>query len=310
VAGEIVKATTAKSEINATVPTGPRQGIVWLASYPKSGNTWFRIFLSNLLSCRDEPVTLRGIGWSIASARDVFDDLAGIDSSDLSHEEIDWYRRRVYEQIATEANEFPIFMKTHDAYTYLDDGEPMLSRKATAAAIYFVRNPLDVAVSLAYHSGHENFDRAIAEMSSREWGHFCHAKERLTNQLRQLMFGWSGHVESWLAADAAVHVMRYEDMKAHPHETFAGAVRFAGLQHTDEEVEVALQKARFENLQKMEQEDGFREKAPNCKAFFRKGSVGSWREKLKEQQVDRIIADHGELMRRFGYLDVDGRLAF
>jgi hypothetical protein len=122
------------------------------------------------------------------------------------------------------------------------------------------------------------------------------------------MFGWSGHAESWLAADAAVHVMRYEDMKTKPLETFFAAVRFAGLGHTEEDIQVALEKTRFENLQKMEQEDGFCEKTPHCAAFFRKGSVGSWREKLNEEQVARIIADHGERMRQFGYLDDDGGL--
>jgi len=237
---------------------GPDRGIVWLASYPKSGNTWLRVFLRNLLSGGEEPAGLQGIGFSIASCRSVFDELAGIDSSEISHEEIDRLRPRVYEQIVAEATEFPVFMKTHDAYTYLPDGEPMLSRRATAGAVYLVRNPLDVSVSFAYHSGQESFDRTIADMGSRENGHFCHKRKRLSKQLRQLMFGWSGHVESWLEADAPVHVMRYEDMKARPLETFAAAVRFAGLDYSQEEIERALDKSRFERLQEMERENGFR----------------------------------------------------
>ncbi|MEK6249407.1 MAG: sulfotransferase domain-containing protein [Planctomycetales bacterium] len=287
-----------------------KEGIVWLASYPKSGNTWFRIFLKNLMARHEDPAKLQGIGCSIASARSVFDDLAGIDSSEMSHDEIDWYRAQVYEQIASEARSFPIFMKTHDAYTYLASGEPMLSRKATAGGIYFVRNPLDVAVSFAYHSGHNNFDRTITEMGSRECGHFCHGNKRLFMQLRQLMFGWSGHVESWTQSDAKVHVMRYEDMKANPQETFSGAIQFTGLDYNEEDVTIALEKSKFENLQQMEQEDGFREKAVQCTAFFRKGSVGSWREKLNEQQVERIITDHGKLMKQFGYLDENNQPVF
>ena len=167
---------------------------------------------------------------------------------------------------------------------------------------------MDVAASFALHSGHENFDATISEMGARRTGRFCHGERRLTNQLRQLMFGWSGHVESWLEAEADVHVMRYEDMKVTPQKTFTGAVRFAGLDYTEDQIAVALEKARFENLQKMEQNGGFREKTVRSKVFFRKGVVGSWREELNDEQVQRIVNDHGELMRRFGYLSEDGQL--
>jgi hypothetical protein len=299
-------AVSSQNQTSVGPSCGLRQGIIWLASYPKSGNTWFRIFLRNLLSGHDEPAGLEGIGFTIAACRSLFDDLAGIDSSDLSHEEIDLLRPRVYEQIVAEAEKSPIFMKTHDAYSYLPNGEPLLSRQATAGAIYFIRNPLDVAVSFAHHSGHENFDLTIAEMGSFDKGHFCHYTKRLWSQLRQLMFGWSGHVRSWLEADVPVHVLRYEDMHSQPLETFAGAIRFAGLGHTDEEIRPALEKSRFDRLKETEQESGFCEKAPRCKAFFRRGSVGSWRETLNEQQAQRIIVDHGEMMRKLGYLTEDG----
>ena len=101
---------------------GPRRGIIWLASYPKSGNTWLRIFLRNLLSGEDGPAALDEIGFTIASSRALFDDLSGIDSSDMTHDEIDRLRPRVYEQIVDRAEELPVFMRTHDAYTYLPKG--------------------------------------------------------------------------------------------------------------------------------------------------------------------------------------------
>jgi len=290
----------------ACEPNEQEKGIIWLASYPKSGNTWFRIFLRNLVGDHHSLSKLDGIGFGGASCRHVFDDCAGVDSSDMTLDEIDLLRPRVYELIVDESNELPIYIKTHDAYTLLPDGQAMLSRRATAGAIYFVRNPWDVAVSFAYHQGHEDFDRTIAALGSPTDA-FCRSTKRLHRQLRQKTFGWSGHIHSWLEADVPVHIMRYEDMKQRPLETFTAAIRFAGLENDEGQIAQALEDSRFERLQEMERDGGFREKNPKSELFFRKGEVGSWREKLNEEQVQQIIDGHEEMMRRFGYLDEDRR---
>ena len=156
---------TLSQETGIGAPT-TRQGIIWLASYPKSGNTWFRFFLRALLNENET----RGCEMGMASSREVFDDYTGICSSDLTNDEIDSLRPGVYEQVVADAEKLPIFAKTHDACTNLADGEPMLSRKATAGAIYLIRNPLDVAVSFAYHSGHENFSQMPQVLAD---GHLC-----------------------------------------------------------------------------------------------------------------------------------------
>ncbi len=72
--------------------------IVWLASYPKSGNTWMRAFLSNYLADGDKPVDINSLdtGGPIASARTIFDEAVGVEASDLTQDEIERYRPRVY----------------------------------------------------------------------------------------------------------------------------------------------------------------------------------------------------------------------
>ena len=85
--------------------------IIWLASYPKSGNTWFRMFFSNLLSSSDEPVSINNImDPNIASQRYLFDNYAGVNSSDLSEQEIGNLRPKVYAALAAELAD-TIFMK-------------------------------------------------------------------------------------------------------------------------------------------------------------------------------------------------------
>ena len=65
---------------------------VWLASYPKSGNTWLRIFLANLLCPDQAPVNINSLhlGAAIASSRYRFDEVLGMPSALLTHAEIDF----------------------------------------------------------------------------------------------------------------------------------------------------------------------------------------------------------------------------
>jgi hypothetical protein len=290
----------------------PEAGIVWLASYPKSGNTWFRIFLANYLEDRDTPVSINALGQGapltrgIASARNLFPEMLGVDAGDFTHEEYDCMRPEVYRLLARRAPERP-YIKVHDANVRTADGEPLLPPEATAGAIYFVRNPLDVAVSFANHSGH-SLDRTIEHMANA--GHsFCSAVRGLPNQLRQRLLTWSGHVTSWIDdAHFPVHVMRYEDMLASPVETFGRALRALGLPGDEERLARAIAFSRFDELRRQETAaaDGFCDAPPNVEHFFYQGRAGAWRDHLSEGQVRRVIGAHEHVMRRFGYLNDRG----
>ena len=283
--------------------------IVWLASYPKSGNTWFRVFLTNLLSESDEPASINDLERTpIASARGVFDSLTGLEASDLTYSEIDSMRPEIYQQISAEA-EATRFMKVHDAYTLNDNKVPLFPTAASLGAIYFLRNPLDVAVSYAHHSGC-SYDKAIAWMSDESHS-FCGKPKRLHNQLRQKLLSWSTHPLSWLEnPEIPTCLLRYEDMKQEPVATFHKAVTFAGLDYNRQAVEKALALSDFKTLQEQEKKEGFQEKSQSSEKFFRKGKIGSWREELNDNQAATIIADHRESMRRFGYLDANDEPVF
>jgi hypothetical protein len=284
--------------------------IVWLASYPKSGNTWFRAFLTNLLCDRDRPAIINELNVGpIASARQPFDEAVGYDSGNLTFDEVDLLRPEVYLHQAQATLE-PLFRKVHDAYTFLPDGRPLFPPEATRCALYFIRNPLDVCVSFAHHFGHENYDRIIQDMADQQ-RHFCDIQATELNQLRQKLLTWSHHVSSWVEAPhMRVHVVRYEDLKLDPEATFGTAVSFAGLPDDAERVRRAVQFSSFDELRQQEEKNGFREKISGAKAFFRKGEIGSWREALTPAQAQRVIADHGAVMRRFGYLDDQGQPVF
>lgn len=276
--------------------------IVWLASYPKSGNTWFRAFLTALFNPEKATVDINDLyPATIASNRQLFDEIAGLSSSDLYPDEIDRLRPFVYRQNAIESAEI-VFQKVHDAFTFLPDGEPLFPADITKSVLYFIRNPLDVAVSFSHHLS-TSMDKTISIMNNSEYA-FCQNTDRLPNQLRQKLLTWSGHVKSWVDnSGMPLHVMRFEDMKAYPVETFAQAVRFLGLTHSLSEIAIAMEKSSFDKLKQQEEEKGFSEKSYKSNIFFRKGMSGEWSNLLSKEQVDRMVKEHGKMMLRFGYLD-------
>ena len=275
--------------------------IVWLASYPKSGNTWFRAFLTALLNPENPSVDINNMyRATIASSRQLFDEMTGVSSADLGPDEIDRLRPLVYRQNALESDEM-IYHKIHDAWTLLPGGEPLIPTDVTRAVLYFIRNPLDVVVSFAHHLS-TGIDKTIYIMNNPEYT-FCQRTDRLHNQLRQKLLTWSGHVKSWVDnSGLPVLVLRYEDMSAHPSETFTKAAVFIGLSPSSQEVETALEHCSFARLKQQEEEKGFSEKSARSASFFRKGAVGDWHDMLTRGQVERIVKAHSEIMNRFGYL--------
>lgn len=284
---------------------------IWLASYPKSGNTWFRILVANLWSNSDSPVDINLIEStdSIASARNPFEQQTLIDSSLLTNDEIDRLRPATYAYAAlgeTLANPddpcFPVrFVKAHDAYTLTDRGEPLMagSRGATGA-ILFVRDPRDVATSFAHHMG-SSIDMAITRMNDAD---FClaSAPDRLDRQLRQRLLGWSSFAQSWLdQRDIPVHLVRYEDMLADTAAVLSAALRFAGWEPNPMAIDRAVAFASIGELRRQEAEKGFREAPRKMRGFFRRGTSGGWKNELTSTQVLRIEHDHAAMMDRLNY---------
>lgn len=278
--------------------------ISWLASYPKSGNTWTRLLLANFIRDEDEPVDINHIGLegSISSNRPQFDDTIGLPSSDLTPDEVDMLRPRVYEAAAREAADEGnrLYVKVHDAYYETKSGEPLFPPNVSHGAIYLLRNPLDVAVSYAFHSGHVAFEKTVKRMGRP----MATMAGRGSNQLRQLTFDWSGHVRSWTEeCPFPVHVVRYEDLLHDTETTFSRMLEFLQLEGAQDRqrVKKAVRFSSMKTLQENEEREGFGEKHPGTHRFFRKGAEGDWQNHLSHDQIEKILDDHRDVMRKYGY---------
>src|ERR1700744_765885 len=125
--------------------------IIWLASYPKSGNTWFRAFLTALLGDGDLNINMMKTD-GIFSSRGIFDDATDMDSTYLYDDEVKQALPEVFTHVVSQYAKPRLFVKIHDAYTMSVDGTPIIPAEPTLCALYFIRNPLDVAGSFANHN--------------------------------------------------------------------------------------------------------------------------------------------------------------
>lgn len=283
-------------------PSGPREvrhvGILWLASYPKSGNTWVRLFLAALARVPDL-ATMAGTPRG-ASARSLLQRALDISLAGLSPAEIEALRPLAYRHLAARNAGAPLALKTHDCYRNTPSGGPLFPPEATAHCLHLVRDPRDVCLSLAAH-GALTVDRAIAVMADPEYAPTGGAGAS-ADLVGEIWGSWSGHTQSWLDAPIARRMVRYEDLLVDPIAAFTAVARVCGVDASAEAIAEAVERTRFDQLVAQESASGFLERPAALPRFFRKGRAGQWREALSPAQVARIERDHGAVMLRLGYL--------
>lgn len=276
--------------------------LIWLASYPKSGNTWMRSFLHNLFRNSPTPVDVNEISDFCLgeSAAQWYSRRADRPLTELSHKEIANLRPLVHRDFTTV---FPdsVFVKTHN---YLGEwcDVPLHTMDVTAGGIYILRNPLDVVISVSHHFG-ETIDEAIEHLAND-----AYTTGDLKSHVFEVHRSWSTHVKSWTEHPSPqLLVLRYEDLLYKPRKYFKQVATFLGLKPSSERLERAIRNSSFKTLKAMEEKKGFRERSKNAERFFREGRAEQWREVLTPDQVRQIIRDHHAQMERFGYIPEDYR---
>ena len=274
--------------------------ILWLASYPKSGNTWFRAFLTALMN--DGRVDINALkSDGLFSLRDTFDLYTDISSHDLYDDEAKLMVADVYRYIASKKDSLSI-IKVHDSFGPDPEGRNLIPEDATHSAIYFIRNPLDIAGSLANHMS-LGINEAV-DMLNNSNAYISQQSNNFNknNQFRQHISDWSSHVNSWtLNPSFPVCVIRYEDMLTDTFDTFNNILNFIGLQFTADQVVNAIKATNFDSLSKQETEKGFNEAGKSSK-FFRAGTMGNWESELSTNQVNKIILLNRKIMEKYRYI--------
>ena len=272
------------------------KNLIWLASYPKSGNTWTRAFLNNYVVNADKPVPINEMhrftfGDSITA---LYEKVHGGSLNGLNEQAILRIRAKLLLRIAHNGADLN-FLKTHNVNDKAF-GQVLIPPPLTRLAIYIVRNPLDVVLSYARHFGMDH-EKTVATIA-----HPHNTTIRDENTVKEFIGPWSVHVDSWTRTKAfPVHVMRFEDMKSDPQKTFGALVRKMGLPFDPERLDRAIEHASFKELKRQEETYGFVEQSRNSATFFHAGKTDQWKTQLTPELVEKVRQDQGKVMRRFGY---------
>ena len=265
---------------------------VWLASYPKSGNTWVRLLLNALEHGPD-------FQWSRQDGpHDAPELTQGMAMSAADPAQTAALLRLTWARSDTTTGR-PRRRKTHRPWGQAADGYPWGQLPGgRSRAIYVVRDPRAVTVSWAHHTGRSHED-AVADLATLNPGFFEWGGSEDPGWIEG---SWSGHVTSWLdQQDVPVLLVRYEDLHERTAHELVRMADFVGVPHGDDLVADAVARCEFRALALRETLEGFVEAAASDRVFFRRGEVDSWRHELSPELADRVRADHGDVMERLGY---------
>lgn len=275
-----------------------KRSIIWLASYPKSGNTWTRLFLANYLINATAPVPINeahrfAMGDSVVK---MYNRAAGrtVDPQDLG------LALRLRDKVlhGIVANNADVnFVKTHNARV-APQGVDLIPDRYTRSAIYILRNPLDMVLSYARHYAitHEDATQKI-----------CHPDNGnlpTETSVAQYLGPWENHVKTWMAyAPWKRLLVRYEDLLDAPETHFTKILEHVGVPVDPERLDRAIRFSSFEELSKQEAATGFIERPKENRKFFGKGQKDQWKTDLEQELADMIRGRMGETMKRYGYME-------
>ena len=275
----------------------PRKNIVWLASYPKSGNTWVRIFLANYLFKRTTPMPINEVhrlGMGDAIAR-TYARVAGHPIDPTDPEATLALRPKVLQAIAANGADVNL-VKTHNARD-IAFGTELIPPALTRSAVYILRNPLDLVLSYSRHYGD------TLEGTAERIAHRDNVVAGDRESVPQFLGSWSNHVTGWTRpARFPLLVLRYEDLHETPRESFAKLLEHVGVTPEPERLDRAIRFSRFDEVARQETEHSFVEKSAAAERFFTRGTAGQWRETLPAELAERITRDHRRVMKKYGYL--------
>ncbi len=278
--------------------------IIWLASYPKSGNTWLRMFLKSYYQKSNEGFKLQDTILDDFRTRGFPNILTmrhlKIDFNEFSEIVKNWEAMQDYLNLNNRTN----FVKTHNSMCTIGPYK-FTTNKNTKGGIYLVRDPRDVLISYSNHIGYD-YEKTFEHMEASDNYETPTTGEGDKTYKKALLGSWANNYNSWKNYKSSkILVIKYEDMVLDSYNTFKKIINYLNevdqLQVDEEKLRKAMKQTEFGELQKLEKKHGFVEKGEG-ELFFRKGKTGSWKDELSTNLIKKIEKAFYKEMTELGYL--------
>ena len=276
--------------------------LIWISSYPKSGNTWVRYFLSNYFFNKEKI----DHDFDILNKIDKFPPqkylykLAEKDKLLENAYSISQYWALTQENIVNTNEEF-IFVKNHNALVSVE-GKSLTDEKYSLAFIYIVRDPRDIAVSYSNFDKNLSLDKAIERITSKNL--FCHVSKKNPYDI-EILGSWKFNYISWKNGVSAIPriLIRYEDLVKNTFKTKLKLINFLskilGISIDEDHIKYSIDQSNFKRLKEIEKTTKFIESSSN---FFNSGKIGQWKNNLSVEQSRKIEDFCKNEMQELNYL--------
>ena len=279
--------------------------IIWLASYPKSGNTWMRSIISALLYSDDGD-----FNFNLLKKIDQFPEKKYFryfikNYGDFNEIKKNWI---VAQDKINLDGKIKLF-KTHQG-KYTVEGNSFTNNDNTLATIYIVRDPRNLVQSISNHYTKSLEDSCEFLLASKIIGNGKNYEDK-QGGLYTLLGKWNEHYRSWTTNKNNLLLIKYEDLIKNPKAQLERTIDFLKKYLTFEtdknKINKILETTSFNNLKKLEKEGQFNENTQNKKDggkvnFFHLGPKNLWHKNLNEKIVSKIEKNFFNEMKELGYL--------
>ena len=264
--------------------------IIWLASYPKSGNTWVRSLLTAYYYSKNGDFSfelLKNIG--------LYPQKKYFDIKINKPGEINSYWDISQKKIISKKKK--IILKTHNSLLALN-GKNFTKPEYTLGIIYIVRDPRNVITSLKNHYDLD-YEQSLDFMLN-EKKYIYDIREKNDYSDFHFLSSWSNHYKSWINNNLFKKmVIKYEDLEKNTYETLKNLITYInGIYQVNEKIDEikinnCIKTTRFEILKHKEKKEGFSENVYSKKTkkkidFFHLGSKNKWREIVPKKFHEKI----------------------
>ena len=277
--------------------------IIWIASYPKSGNTWVRSFVIAYYFCENGIFDVNKLSLIQDYPNKQF--FKETVKKGEIHKHWDSSQKNICDEKKVK------FLKTHNSLITAF-GNDFTKPEYSLGVIHVIRDPRNIITSLKNHYDFENYERALKFMQDEnkileDYPHLKnYAKTNIINS-------WRINYQSWMGNKNFRRLtIRYEDMVKDPQQTFEKLLVFINtLMRFKDKIDPkklsnAIETTNFKSLQDIENKGKFSENVYSLKdnkkiKFFYQGPENDWKKNLDENMIKKMNEYYKNDLKFFRY---------